>query len=34
MADELRGLGFPKPALMSQTVAHLSCTFGAAEVVS
>ena len=34
VAEELRSLGFPKPALMSQTVAHLSCTFGAAEVVS
>jgi hypothetical protein len=33
LADDLRSLGFPKRALLGQAVAHLSCTFGRAEVV-
>jgi hypothetical protein len=33
LADDLRRLGFPKKALASQVVGHLSCTFGEAEVV-
>lgn len=33
LSDDLRTLGFPKAALVSQAVGHLSCTFGEAEVV-
>jgi Acetoacetate decarboxylase (ADC) len=33
LADDLRALGFPKKGLLAQTVGHLSCTFGAAEIV-
>lgn len=33
LADDLRALGFPKKALFGQAVGHVSCTFGAAEVV-
>jgi hypothetical protein len=34
LADDLRALGFPKKALVSQSVGTLSCTFGPAEIVS
>jgi hypothetical protein len=33
LADDLRALGFPKKGLVAQSVGHLSCTFGAAEIV-
>lgn len=33
LADDLRALGFPKAALMAQSVGHLECTFGLPEVV-
>lgn len=33
MAEELRELGLPKPALMSTTVGLMSATFGAPEVI-
>lgn len=33
MADELRSLGLPKPALMTTTVGIMSATFGAPEIV-
>lgn len=33
LADDLRVLGFPKKGLVSQSVGHLSCTFGPAEVI-
>ena len=34
LADDLATLGFPKRALGSQVVGHLSCTFGEARVVT
>ena len=34
LADDLRVLGFPKAALMAQSVGHLECTFGLPEVVT
>jgi hypothetical protein len=34
LGDDLHVLGFPKKSLVSQTVSHLSCTFGAAQVVT
>lgn len=34
MATELRGLRFPKGALLSQQVGHLECSFGPAEIVT
>jgi hypothetical protein len=34
LADDLRSLGFPKKGLFAQSVGHLECTFGSAEVVS
>lgn len=34
MARELRDLGFPKGALVSQSVGHLECSFGAAEEIT
>jgi hypothetical protein len=33
LAEDLRALGFPKSGLMSQSVGHLACTFGPAEII-